>query len=96
MAAKRSTKAKPPAPPARALSGSQQTAAKKPRRNLNRPEGGWAGESGADRRAAGQSRWEAWLTEGEDDDAKAKADAWGLTKSALVRKAIELMPSKPK
>ncbi len=69
---------------------------KRPRVNKNRPEGGWAGESKADRRASGQKRWEAWLNEAENADAEAKAGAWGLSKSDLVRKAIAELPKKPK
>jgi hypothetical protein len=88
MATTKTTKTTAAAPPA--------AAAKPPRRNLNRPEGGWAGESGADRRAAGQKRWEAWLNEAEDAGAKAKAEAWGLSKSDLVREALALLPAKPK
>ncbi len=53
------------------------------------------GESDADRRAAGQVRYVAWLPEGEAAAAEAKAKAWGLTKGALVREAIGRLPPKP-
>lgn len=53
------------------------------------------GEADADRRAAGQARYVAWLPPDEADAAEAKGKAWGLTKAALVREAIARLPPRP-
>ncbi len=52
------------------------------------------GESDADRRAAGQVRYVAWLPPDEAEAAEAKARAWGLSKAGLVRKALAELPAK--
>lgn len=61
----------------------------RPRRNKRRPPGGWAGESHREREAAGQRRWAVWLDESDSDRADALRARLGVTRTELVRLALE-------